>query len=85
MEELQWVSRQQHSEIAILRNQREPVQSQAFMEPVQSQAYNEIVIRNQREPVQRTAGSLRGFFEFVLPILVGLFGIGALLFRIFTV
>ena len=30
-------------------------------------------------------GNLRGFFEFVLPILVGLFGIGALLLRIFSV
>jgi hypothetical protein len=30
-------------------------------------------------------GYLRGFFEFVLPILVGLFGIGALLLRIFSV
>jgi hypothetical protein len=33
----------------------------------------------------RTTGFLRGFFEFVLPILVGLFGIGALLFRSFSV
>jgi hypothetical protein len=30
-------------------------------------------------------GNVRGFFEFVLPILVGLFGIGALLLRIFSV
>jgi hypothetical protein len=75
MEELQWLSHQPHTEI-VEGNLRVPVQSQA---------YNEIALRNQREPLQRTAGSLRGFFEFVLPILVGLFGIGALLFRIFTV
>ena len=75
MEDLQWLSHHPHTEIAT-RNLRVPVQSQA---------YNEIAKGNLREPLQRTAGSLRGFFEFVLPILVGLFGIGALLFRIFTV
>jgi hypothetical protein len=35
-------------------------------------------------PAYSSTGYLRGFFEFVLPILVGLFGIGALLFRIFS-
>ena len=61
----------------------------ASTEELQGLSYHtrsEILIRkNRREPVDRITGSLRGFFEFVLPILVGLFSIGALLFRIFTV